>query len=166
MVKFTVSTIDEGILYLLYVWIGERKVVKIGVTKRKSVVDRVVEITSSYYSKYRVFPRVYPKRHRKVEGVYKKEAALHRYFKEYVYSPEMKFSGSTEFFEGMNEGLLLKVYSDCVDGKDINDEEYEVGSYDEGSGRCGLDLDEGGRDTRMDVPEVGVFDERVDEAEV
>ena len=68
---------EQGILYILYQWNADIKVVKIGVTG-KAIEDRVISILLSYFSKYREFPRLYPKRYRTTDKVYKKEAMLHK----------------------------------------------------------------------------------------
>ena len=114
---------NEGLLYVLYLWHEEQLVVKIGVTSRR-IEERVVEILTSYYHRYRVFPKLYPKRFRNTENVYGKEAMLHRYFAEKKHEFDKVFSGSTEFFIGIDEDELLRVYEDVMDGVDINDSTY------------------------------------------
>ncbi len=109
---------DLGILYLVEFELEGRTLIKIGVTTRK-IEDRMTEILSSIFKKYREFPYCRPKRFRQTDHVYEKEAILHEYFKEYSYTPAKKFSGSTEFFE-MELANAVKVYEDLLDGKDIN----------------------------------------------
>ena len=121
----------KGIVYVLYLWHEDEIVVKIGVTGRR-VEDRAVEILLSYFHSYRVFPKTYPRRFRKTEVMYEKEAMLHRYFGEYRYRFEKDFNGSTEFFSGIEEEELLGVYEDCMDGIDINGEDYVYGRSEEG----------------------------------
>lgn len=116
---------DEGILYILYLWIDDVSVVtKIGVTSRK-IEERVVEILTSYYHQHRMFPKLYPKRFRKTERVYEKEAMMHKYFENKQHQFEKMFSGSTEFFKDIDEEELLKVYEDCLNGADINADTYD-----------------------------------------
>lgn len=89
---------DVGILYLVYFRLEEKDLVKIGVTSR-SIEDRVSEILVSIFKSYREFPYCRPKRFRKTNDVYRKEAELHKFFSSYNYKTKNKFSGSTEFFE-------------------------------------------------------------------
>lgn len=114
---------NEGLLYVLYLWHEEQLIIKIGVTSRK-IEERVVEILTSYYHRYRVFPKLYPKRFRNTENVYGKEAMLHRYFAEKKHEFDKVFNGSTEFFIGIDEDELLRVYDDVMDGVDVNDSAY------------------------------------------
>lgn len=127
--KLTVSkrglTSDDGIVYILYMWIEDVKVVKIGVTTR-AVEERVVEILTSYWQKHRIFPKLYPKRFKKTTKILDKEAMLHKYFEDRRYVFEEKFDGSTEYFTLDNEAELLEVYNDCLEGIDVNSVEYKV----------------------------------------
>lgn len=109
---------DPGILYLVEFELEGKTLIKIGVTTRK-IEDRMTEILTSIFKKYREFPYCRPKRFRQTDNVYEKESILHEYFKEYNYVPSKKFSGSTEFFE-MELDYAVKVYEDLLDGKDIN----------------------------------------------
>lgn len=112
---------DPGILYLVHFKLDEKDLVKIGVTSR-TIEERVSEILISIFKKYREFPYCRPKRFRKTGNVYEKEAILHDYFKEYSYTPEKKFSGSTEFFDIPLDDVV-KVYEDLLNGKEL----YESG---------------------------------------
>ena len=90
---------DEcNILYVVLFELEGKSLVKIGVTSR-NIEDRVTEILSSIFKKYREFPYCRPKRFRQTDMAYEKEAILHKLFEEYNYTPENKFSGSTEFFD-------------------------------------------------------------------
>jgi len=52
------------------------------------------------------------------------EAALHEYFEEYSWEPDKAFSGSTEFFKGVEEDELVRVYELALKGEDlVNDKE-------------------------------------------
>ena len=108
----------RGKLYILYMWVGEgdEMVVKIGVTTKPEVVDRVLEIIRSYYFAYRVCPKIYAKRFKTVGNVFAKEKQLHKYFEEYKYEFDKPFSGKTEFFKGIDEEELLDAYDRCVKG--------------------------------------------------
>ena len=111
---------NSGILYLVRFDLEGKELVKIGVTGR-SIEDRISEVLVSIFKQYREFPYCRPKRFRKVEDAYEKEAGLHAYFKEYKYTPEKKFSGSSEFFDTPLDEIV-KVYEDLLDGKvTVND---------------------------------------------
>lgn len=120
---------DLGILYVVHFELEDKSLVKIGVTAR-TIEERVSEILVSIFKKYREFPYCRPKRFRKTGDVYEKEAQLHAYFREYSYTPNKKFSGSTEFFD-VSLDDVVKVYEDLLNGKDIyegrQDEDYDSG---------------------------------------
>ena len=115
---------DLGILYVVYFELEGKPLVKIGVTTRP-IEERVAEILMSIFRKYREFPYCRPKRFRKTGNVYEKEAMLHEYFKENSYSPNKKFSGSTEFFDIPLEEVV-SVYENLLKGKDIFYESRQV----------------------------------------
>jgi hypothetical protein len=100
--KLTVSTKNVkdhvGIVYLLQIRLEEKELVKIGVTSRDKIEDRVCEILTGIWKKYRIFPECYVKRYRKTDRIFEKESYLHRQFREHRYIPEHVFSGSTELF--------------------------------------------------------------------
>lgn len=112
---------DPGILYLVHFKLDDKDLVKIGVTSR-TIEERISEILVSIFKTYREFPYCRPKRFRKTGNVYEKEAILHKYFKEYSYTPDKKFSGSTEFFDIPLDDVV-KVYEDLLNGKEL----YESG---------------------------------------
>lgn len=107
---------DSGLLYILEMQIEGEKVFKVGVTKRK-VYDRVAEIVLSYYHKYRYFPYVRPRRFRKTDDVYAKEAKMHRALKEFRFTSDKQFSGNTELFSGIDEQLLLDIYDRALEDR-------------------------------------------------
>lgn len=104
--KLTISTgdltkpldTDAGILYLLEMELEDRTLVKIGVTQRTRVEDRICEILVSIWKRYRVFPKCVAKRYRTVDKVYEKEKYLHTVFSSDRYATKFVFSGSTEMF--------------------------------------------------------------------
>ena len=116
---------DDGIVYLLYMWVGDVMVVKIGITTR-SIEERVCEILSSYFKKYRVFPKLYPKRFKSTKEILTKEQMLHKYFDDRRYEFDKKFDGSSEYFMIEDEAELIRVYEDCLGGMDVNSEEYKT----------------------------------------
>lgn len=108
-----VKETQSGILYLLEFKLEDRKLVKIGVTTRDKVEHRVCEVLTEIWKRYRIFPECYVKRHRKVENVYEKEAALHRHFADHQYCTKFKFGGCTEFFSVDLDEVVL-VYDDIT----------------------------------------------------
>lgn len=120
LTRVTKNKPDEvNILYVVLFELEGKSLVKIGVTSR-NIEDRVSEILVSIFKKYRMFPYARPKRFKKTEKAYEKEAVLHEYFKEYSYSPENKFSGSTEFFDVPLE-LVVSVYEELLSNGCIKD---------------------------------------------
>lgn len=87
----------KGILYILLIKLEDKELVKIGITSR-DIQERVCEILTSIWTRYRIFPETYVKRYKKVEDYEEKERELHRIFEEFRYETEHKFSGSTEMF--------------------------------------------------------------------
>lgn len=151
--------LEYGIVYVLYMWVDDEMVIKIGVTGRR-IEERVVEILVSYYHQYRVFPKLYPKRFRKTNKPMEKEQALHKYFADSKHRFDKKFSGSSEYFAGIDEAELMKVYEDCMDGVDINGSGYDSG-LDEGGRSDGVDDGTGGAGEQTRIAKVGVQRKRM-----
>ena len=89
---------DKGIVYVLELELEDVKLVKIGMTCRDKVEDRVVEILTECWKRYRYFPRCYVARYKKVNNPLGMEQDLHKYFDEYRYETEFRFGGSSEVF--------------------------------------------------------------------
>ena len=111
----------KGLLYLLELDVDDRRVQKIGITRR-SIEDRVCEITSSYFKTRRYFPYVRPKRFREVDEVFKKEAMLLEFFKSYRYEVKQKFSGFSELVDVDNIDFIVKVYEEVVNTGEISED--------------------------------------------
>lgn len=115
-----------GIVYLLFIELEDKQLVKVGMTNRK-IQDRVVEILTAIWVKYRYFPRCYVKRFRSVDKPAKVEKQIHDNLKEFSYKTEHRFAGSTEFFDVCNE-LAAGVYDSVVcnktgaDGQRVQDD--------------------------------------------
>lgn len=103
----------DGILYILYIDLEDKELVKVGVTTRDKVEDRVCEILTSIWKRYRIFPKCYVKRFSKVEDVFGKEADMHKKLDEFRYECKHKFSGSTEMFL-VDKDLVIEVYNEVV----------------------------------------------------
>lgn len=111
-----ISKDSSGILYILILEIEGETVYKIGVTKRK-IEDRVCEILTDHYRKFRYFCKCTPKRFRKVDDVYNKETLMHRFFKDYRFTSSKVFDGSTELFYNIELDVLLEMYDRCLEGE-------------------------------------------------
>ena len=119
--KTDIEDESAGILYILYIRLEDgTEVQKIGVTQRPKIQERVVEILASFFMSFRYFPYCYPKRFKTTSDVYKKEAMMHTYYKEYSHEFEKRFGGSTEFFTIEDLDDLLSVYARVLDGEDVN----------------------------------------------
>jgi len=75
-------------------------VIKIGVASGNSSKERMLQICGSIFDAHRRTPMIAIKRDREVPGdkVFKYEAILHAFFKNYKYNFKNKWSGSTECF--------------------------------------------------------------------
>ena len=100
---------DEGILYILVIKLEGKELVKVGITSRK-IEDRVCEILTSVWKKYRVFPELRTKRFKKVDGYRDKERSLHKYLKAYKYKTQFVFGGSGEMFD-VDVDEVVKAYT-------------------------------------------------------
>lgn len=107
---------DKGIVYVLEITLDTGPVVKIGMTSRKDVNDRVVEILLAMSKKYRYFPRCYIARFTTVEKPLDMEQKLHEHFKEYSTELDHSFGGSSEFFK-VDVKLVKEVYDEMVKGR-------------------------------------------------
>lgn len=114
------QVVKAGILYLLHIKLEDKDLVKVGVTCRDKIEDRVEEILRAIFVKYRYYPFCYPKRFRRVESVYDKEAQLHKLLEEYKYKTGYKFSGCTEFFDIPLDEAVAK-YEELLDEDKSND---------------------------------------------
>ncbi len=108
---------DKRRLYIMRFVLPEcdEVVYKIGVTSGGSAKLRLLEIIGSYFDKYRLTPVVKIVRDRAVtDSVFMREKILHAMFSDCSYKPNKKFSGSTEFFIGVDEVKLIKEYERVV----------------------------------------------------
>jgi hypothetical protein len=117
--KLTVSTSNiitakRGIVYVLEIDLEGKKLVKVGLTHRPRVEDRVCEILVSIWKRYRVFPQCTVKRYSSFNNPAAVEKRLHKELKEFRYTPKFSFSGSTEFFDiSLND--VVSLYEDVTD---------------------------------------------------
>lgn len=118
LLKVSKANVDEyeGIVYVLAIRLEDgTEVIKVGVTKR-DIQDRVCEILTSYWTQYRIYPQCKPKRYRRTNNIYEKEAAIHKELAEYRWVPEKPFSGSTEFFTGVELAKVVEIYERVLQG--------------------------------------------------
>ena len=110
---------------MLDIEVDGKRVVKIGVTSRR-IEERVCEILTSHFHAYRYFCYCRPKRYRKVDNPYEKEAELLKYFKARKYESEKKFGGSTELVD-VTLDEAVETYERLLGGIDIWNAEGESG---------------------------------------
>ena len=110
---------DVGIVYVLEITLDTGPVVKIGMTNRKVVDDRVMEILSAMNKKYRYYPRCYVARFTTVNNPLAMEQELHKHFKEYSIELEHSFGGSSEFFQ-VDVKLVKEIYDEMVKDRKAN----------------------------------------------
>ena len=150
---------EKGIVYILELDIDDTQIVKVGVTNRNKVEDRVCEILASAWKKYRIFPKCYVKRYRHFDNPYEIETIMHNVLNEYSYKPKHVFSGSTELFD-IPLDIVVGLYEILYDGGSREDVESRLREYtndqtDEGGVRDGGSADRPG-DAEMVVSGQGV----------
>lgn len=111
--------VDKGILYILLIKLEDKELVKIGITSRP-IQERVCEILTSIWVRYRIFPETYVKKYKEVSNYKHKEVLMHDKFKDYRYTTEHKFSGCTELFDVALEDVV-KAYEEINADKDKKD---------------------------------------------
>ena len=94
--KFTTKLGNEKILY------------KIGVTIN-APIDRMLQISRSFFQSRRYVPESRLVRFRKVPNYYELEKILHNKLDSYRFSFKDKFDGSTEFFD-IDKELVIEEY--------------------------------------------------------
>lgn len=117
----------SGILYLLAFTLEDTPLVKIGMTQRPKVEERVCEILTDIWKHYRVFPECYVKRFRKVEDVVQKETTLLKQFSADSFTPQKVFTGHTELVT-TELGIVVSAYDLLTDPADklSNEQEEEI----------------------------------------
>lgn len=106
----------KGILYLLELHLEDKVLVKIGITLRSKVEDRVLEILLAIHKKYRYYPHCKQLRFRTVDDPLGKESRLHEYFRSCNYTTEHSFNGSTELFE-VDSSVVKDTYDKLLAGE-------------------------------------------------
>ena len=111
--------VDDGYgrLYVLRFEIDGVILHKVGMCSSNRTVDRMMEILRSYFMVFRCIPNVTMRKDKKVVAPLLVEKHLHGLLVEWRYKFDKKFDGSTEFFEGLDEEVLL----DYIDKFDYNE---------------------------------------------
>ena len=108
---------DEGILYLIEMDVDGKRVVKIGLTRRATIDERLVEIALAHFKAYRQINYMRPKRFRKTSNVSQKEQLLLWYFSSRRYVSEKPFTGHTELID-VDIAEVVQKYEEIIDVKD------------------------------------------------
>lgn len=93
----TINFNPSSTLYILEIHL-DKPIIKVGITDRK-IEERVTEILTGIWKKYRYFPYCRPKRFKSVTDARRKEKEILEKFKEFKYVPKHKFSGYTELLD-------------------------------------------------------------------
>jgi len=101
---------------------------KFGVASGNSSKERMLQICSSIFDKFRCTPKIKLLRDRKVEAdkVFKYENILHTYFQDHRYDSPHKFSGVTECFVLPDDSEdAIMAYEAVIDDQ-VPDHTYEL----------------------------------------
>ena len=110
---------DEGILYLIEMDVDGKRVVKIGLTRRATIDERLAEIALAHFKAYRQINYMRPKRFRKTSNVLKKEQLLLGYFSSRRFVSEKPFTGHTELID-VDIMEVIQKYEEIIDVKDCD----------------------------------------------
>lgn len=112
---------DSNLVYILKVQLATGQVLyKIGVSKEKRHMDRMMEVLKDFFIKYRYVPFTSMKRFRVFPDAYEVERLLHKKYKHCNYTFDKKFCGSTEFFVIDDECKLIEDYDKMHSEKEIH----------------------------------------------
>lgn len=132
----------RGTVYVLEIKFDDYTLVKIGMTTRQRIEERISEILTEIWKYYRYFPRCYVKRYRKVDTPYLMEQELHDHFKDRRFQFPIEFSGSTEFFKvDVNEVAEVydKIYTEYKANREsANRERIEINRDSIGNAEMGI----------------------------
>jgi len=108
--------IDLGYVYVMeykfQTKASSKTLYKVGITKNQPI-DRMLEISRSFFQVRRYVPESRLIRFRKVPDYYKLEQEIHKLLIDNKYSFKLKFSGSTEFFD-IDLDKLIDTYESVV----------------------------------------------------
>lgn len=103
----------KGIVYVLEIELEGKKLIKVGITSRR-VEERVCEILTSIWKRYRVFPSCYVKRYKTFVSPADKEVRLHKQLQGYRYTTKFAFTGNTEIFD-VSLDTVVEMYDAITD---------------------------------------------------
>jgi len=110
---------DNNLVYILKVQLATGQVLyKIGVSKEKRHMDRMMEVLKDFFVKYRYIPFTSMKRFRVFPDAYEVERLLHKKYNDCNHTFDKKFCGSTEFFDIPDEAELTKEYDKMHENKE------------------------------------------------
>ncbi len=108
--------IDLGFVYVMeykfQTKASSKTLYKVGITKNQPI-DRMLEISRSFFQVRRYVPESRLIRFRKVPDYYSLEQEIHKLLIDNKYSFKLKFSGSTEFFD-IDLDKLIDTYESVV----------------------------------------------------
>lgn len=97
-----------GRVYVLRMVLVDGTVVhKVGMCHSSRSTDRMLEVLRGFHNTYRYVPMCELRRDRQYEVPLLVEKHLHSLLEELSHKFDKKFDGSTEFFSGLDEGMLL-----------------------------------------------------------
>jgi len=106
--------VTDGYVYILQMKLQCGKVVyKVGVTA-KTVVRRLLQILESFHIAYGYIPETRIVHWEKTKNHYVVEKNIHTMMDEYRYEFDESFSGSSEYFYGMDMEELQCAYDKCI----------------------------------------------------
>ena len=112
-------------LYLMKITLPTgMEVIKVGVSSGVSSKERLLQICSGIYDKYRSTPMIKLLRDREVDAdsVFKYETILHQYFADYRYKTKKVFDGVTEMFV-IPPDDAIQAYMAVIEGQ-VPDNKY------------------------------------------
>ena len=86
-------------------------VIKIGVTGRSNIQERLMENLSAFFMLHRYIPRTTLLKFSKTNDYFRAETLLHQMYKDSSYTFPEKFQGSSEYFVIENEDKLKEDYA-------------------------------------------------------
>ena len=112
-----------GRLYVLRITLRcGKRVHKVGMTHSDRSTDRMLEILRSFFNTYRYVPMCELRKDKEVLIPLLVERHFHDILDEWSYTFDKKFDGCTEFFENLDEDVILEyltafTYNDLLVGK-------------------------------------------------
>lgn len=124
--------LQHGRVYVMRFTLRCGKVVhKVGMCHSDRATDRMMEVARSFFNTYRYVPQIELRRDKKVVTPLLVEKHLHLVLDDWSYDFEKKFDGSTEFFEDLDESVLLDYldewdYTPLLQVNEMNSVDYDL----------------------------------------